>query len=133
MSEAITGGCACGKIRYESEGDVEFAFHCHCRKCQRATGSGHSSAFAMSANDVALTGEVRYFEHQSDSGYATHSGFCPTCGSPIVSKTAQIPDRLYFYVATLDQPSNFEPQFVVFEDAALPWDHMDPSLSGPGG
>ena len=128
MSKPITGGCACGAVRYESAGQVQFSFQCYCRKCQRATGGGHASAFALHRDEVELTGEMRYFEQEADSGAATYSGFCPRCGSPVISKTARFPDRLYFHAATLDDPSAFAPKFAVFEEAAQPWDPVDPRL-----
>ena len=118
-------------MRYQSSGEIELSFHCHCRKCQRATGCGHSSAFALGTEDVSLTGEVKYYQHQSDSGAATYTGFCPICGSPLLSKTERFPDRLYFCAATLDDPSTFKPTFVVFEESAHPWDFMDPELKSP--
>ena len=125
MTDPITGGCACGAIRYQSDGEIEFAFHCFCRRCQRMTGGGHSSAFALRSAGLTLTGAVKFFEQVSDSGFATFAGFCPTCGSPVLSKTERFPDRLYMHVATLDDPSGFDPSFVVFEEAAQPWDHID--------
>ncbi len=124
-----TGGCACGAVRYRTRGPIEFAFHCHCRKCQRATGGGHASAFAVNCEDIDLAGEVRLYEQLSDSGAATFSGFCPNCGSPILSRTARFPDRLYIHVATLDDPADFAPQFVIFEEAAQPWDQIAPELT----
>lgn len=122
MGEKITGGCACGAIRYESDSRIEFAFHCQCRKCQRATGGGHASAFALDRALTNLNGEVKFYEQGSDNGSATYSGFCPTCGSPILSKTARFPDRLYFHAATLDNPALFRPTFVAFEEARQSWD-----------
>jgi Uncharacterized conserved protein len=39
----IKGGCLCGKIRYEfKQEDVISAGNCHCKDCQKATGSGKS-------------------------------------------------------------------------------------------
>ncbi|MCG8546009.1 MAG: GFA family protein [Alphaproteobacteria bacterium] len=128
MSETLTGGCACGAVRYRANGAVEFAFHCCCRRCQRATGAGHASAFAMPREDIELSGEIKYFAQKADSGYETLSGFCPACGSPISSETARMPERLYLHAATLDDPSIFKPSFVVFEEAAQPWDVIDPAL-----
>lgn len=128
MGNPMTGGCACGAVRYEYTGEVEFAFHCHCRKCQRATGTGHASAFAVDLAELTLTGDVKHFEQGSDNGALTHSGFCPTCGSPVSSSTARFPDRLYFHVATLDEPANFEPKFVIYNEIAPPWDYIDPVL-----
>ena len=128
MTSKITGGCACGKVRYTSEADIEFSFQCHCRKCQRATGTGHSSAFALPVAEVELSGDIRYFQQSSDSGSATHSGFCPECGSPILSKTDRFPERIYLHAATLDDPGGFESKFAVFEEMAQPWDPGNPAL-----
>lgn len=123
-----TGGCACGAVRYRARGPIEFAFQCHCRKCQRATGGGHASAFAVKREDLELSGEIRQYEQSSDSGAATFSGFCPNCGSPLLSWTTRFPERLYIHAATLDEPAGFRPEFVVFEEAAQPWDQVSPEL-----
>lgn len=127
MASGLSGGCACGAFRYVSDAEVEFSFNCHCRKCQRATGSGHASAFALPVEAVKIQGDIREYQGTSDAGAATYNGFCPHCGSPITSRTERFPDRLYFHAATLDNPSTFVVGFSVFEDEAQPWDppHKD--------
>ena len=122
MTAQITGGCACGAVRYEAAGDIEFSFNCHCRKCQHSTGTGHSCAFALPVSTVRVHGEIREFEAGSDAGAATFSGFCPICGSPMTSRTERFPERIYFHAATLDDPALFSPMFSVFEECAQPWD-----------
>ena len=122
MVAKLTGGCACRAVRYETEAEPEFSFSCHCRKCQRATGAGHASAFALPKEAVSITGKIKEYRGSSDNGAATYSGFCPACGSPLTSRTERFPERLYFHAATLDDPSVFQPGFVVFADAAQPWD-----------
>lgn len=129
MSGKVTGGCACGAVRYETEATIEFAFECHCRKCQRATGAGHASAFALLAAEVRIAGRIKEFKASSDAGAATYLGFCPVCGSPMTSRTERFPERLYFHAATMDDPSLFKPQFVVFEEVAQPWDPPRPGSS----
>jgi len=128
MSEPITGDCACGAVRYEIAGSFGFSFHCQCRKCQRATGTGHSSAFVVDIADTTLAGQLRYYEQPSDSGYLTRGAFCPVCGSPVFAMTDRFSERRYIHAATLDDPSLFRPERVVFRAEAQPWDHMDPVL-----
>lgn len=122
MKVPIKGGCACGEVSYEVSGPIEFSFHCHCRKCQRSTGTGHSSAFAVASVDTIMKGEVKYFSQTADTGATTSSGFCPNCGSPILSKTDRFPERFYFHVATLDDPSLFSPDMIIFKESAYGWD-----------
>ena len=47
MSEAFTGGCACGAIRYEISGKPVFMNHCQCQDCQRRSGTGHGSYLTL--------------------------------------------------------------------------------------
>ena len=128
MTDKLTGGCACGAIRYEAKNDIEFSFQCHCRKCQRATGGGHASAFAVAASNVVFKGTVTEYAQGSDVGATTYSGFCATCGSPISSRTERFAERVYIHAATLDMPSVFYPTMSVFSHAAQPWDRVNPDL-----
>ena len=128
VHERVSGGCACGKVRYETSGTFAFSLQCHCRKCQRATGTGHAPAFAVEVEKTRLAGPVKYYGHVSDSGTATRTGFCSACGSPIVSVTERFPERFYFLAATLDDTSGFEPEFAVFADQSPPWDPVPEKL-----
>ncbi len=124
----IAGGCACGAVRYASTAKPSFSLICQCRQCQRATGGGHATAFVLPADAVIVTGEVRFFDQQADSGNTVSRGFCPTCGSPMMNRNSGYPQSLYVHAATLDDPTAFRPETVVFRSAAQPWDHVDPRL-----
>ena len=131
MTHKREGGCACRAVRYEVIGPNEFSFHCQCRKCQRSTGGGHSTAFAVASRNVTWSGEIREYAQGSDAGATTYAGFCPACGSPLCSRTERFPDRIYIHAATLDDPADLVPQFIVFGEEAQPWDYLDPGLSAP--
>lgn len=124
----ITGGCMCGAIRYQTDADLRFTFHCQCRQCQHITGTGHASQFAVPRELVTLTGEPRYYDLKADSGNTVRSGFCPTCGNPILKTTSGYPDTLFIHAATLDDPSQFKPKKLAYTSTAQPWDYMDPAL-----
>jgi hypothetical protein len=129
----LSGGCACGGVRYRATAEPDFSLNCQCRKCQRITGTGYACLFRLGVDDVSIEGEIRTFDQPSDSGSTTSSGFCPACGSPVFGSTERFPDVLYFHAATLDDPSRFRPEFVAFRDAAQPWDHVDPDIPVPEG
>jgi hypothetical protein len=114
------GGCACGAIRYEIRAESQFSFHCQCRQCQRISGGGHSSQIMVPKVATSLHGALAYYEQSS--------GFCPTCGSPILKKSSGHPEVLFFHVASLDDPGLFKPQKVVWSASKQPWDYIDPAL-----
>ena len=64
----LVGGCQCGQVRYESNAQPLFSGNCHCRECQRVTGGAYVPAFAVPANALKITGEVKYYESRADSG-----------------------------------------------------------------
>ena len=124
----ITGGCACGAVRYAASEAPGFSFHCQCRDCQRATGGGHASAMVFSADAVDVAGEICFYDRQSERGNSVSQGFCPTCGSPLMNRNSGFPGSLYIHAASLDDPSLFQPTTVVCGASAQPWDHVDPEL-----
>ena len=128
MGTTITGGCACGAIRYEIAAEPVIAVHCQCRACQRDSGTGHASLIAFPGDAVTITGTPKFYDSRADSGNMVSRGFCETCGSPVVSKNDGMPNMLAFRAASLDDPSIFNPAFVVFAEKGHVWDRLDASL-----
>lgn len=128
MSKRLSGQCACGQIRYSVASAPKFSLVCHCRQCQRITGTGHAAQFAVPEDETQLSGELSFYNLTADSGSTVSSGFCINCGNPVLKRTSSMPDMLLFHAATLDDPSVFKPDMVVFEDTAQPWDHVDPNI-----
>src|SRR6516162_8261982 len=91
MTAKISGGCACGAVRYEIAADPQFQGQCQCRDCQRATGTGHADGLGFPEPAVALVGTLSFYEAIGGSGKTVSRGFCPKCGSPVLSKFAANP------------------------------------------
>jgi hypothetical protein len=105
MSESMSGGCACGRIRFSAEIENDEAYLCHCRMCQRATGS-ISIAFKNVRKD-----QVRW-DREPDryqSSPIAQRGYCSDCGT---SLTFEFPDseNIDLTVASFDDPGRFWPK-----------------------
>ena len=73
-----TGGCRCGKIRYEITGSPQLIYTCHCTDCQRITGSAFSMGIALPQAAFCLTaGEPRALQRMPDIA----SGQARACGA----------------------------------------------------
>lgn len=129
MSIPFTGGCACGAIRYECSTEPVMSLNCHCRDCQRASGSAYASAIVVpTASFQLLKGTPKYHSVKADSGHTTSRGFCPECGSPVLGKIAEEPDIMVIQAGSLDDPSWFQPAMDIYTSRAQPWDFMNPAL-----
>jgi hypothetical protein len=122
------GGCACGACRYALAAEPLRGFQCQCRDCQRDTGSGHSSVLVFPRASLTVTGPVAEIVRTADAGAEKAKGFCRDCGSPLYNKPLSKPDMLGIYVGTLDDPSIFKPQLVLFASRGHAWDHLDPAV-----
>jgi hypothetical protein len=124
---AITGGCLCGRVRYEAREEAGGG-HCHCNDCRRTSATGHASHMIAPEAGFRVTGAVKFFDKPADSGNLVSRGFCPECGSQIYSRNSGMPGLVFIRASSLDDPAHFKPQMVVYTNRAAQWDHMDPSL-----
>lgn len=115
------GGCSCGKIRYRMNTSPMIVHACHCRQCQRVTGS----AFVMNAvvekhQLEVLCGDVAKF-HIADTYHTTF--FCPECATYVWSEYAsgRFDDCWFIRVGTLDDPDRLPPSVHIFTESKQPW------------
>ena len=129
MATTRTGGCLCGAVRYESEGEPLFSLQCHCRDCQRSSGTAYIAAIRVPAAGFRITrGAPKRYVGKADSGNEITRVFCGDCGSPLYVQVSTRPDIVGIRVGSLDDPSGFRPEADIFVKSAQPWDHMDPAL-----
>ncbi|MFL6857169.1 MAG: GFA family protein [Allosphingosinicella sp.] len=105
MTDSMTGGCACGRVRFTARVEGDEAYLCHCRMCQRATGSVSIAFKQVKQADVA-------WQHEPDwyvSSPIARRPFCRECGT---SLGFAFPDseKMDLTVAAFDDPSRFVPR-----------------------
>jgi hypothetical protein len=125
---AITGGCLCGAVRYETMATPVMAGLCHCRNCQRVTSSGFAPQMAFPEASFRVAGELRDYDLRADSGNTVRKSFCPTCGANILSTNLGMPGFVFVLAGTLDEPSRYEPAVQVFTESAQHWAPLADSL-----
>jgi len=128
MHDAYSGACACGRIRYTCTQAPAFSWNCHCRDCQRASGTAFCAVLYVPRAALSVHGAATYYEVLAESGRRVSRGFCPTCGSPLFIQAALVPDLQGLWAASLDEPARFEPQVDVWASRRQPWDCLATSL-----
>lgn len=121
----ITGGCLCGAVRYTAEADAVSATVCHCKDCQKFTGSAFAALVFVAKEALTVTGTLKTFTSIGGSGNPIHRLFCPECGSSIAEQSSRRPDAMVLNVGTFDDPSQAKPGREIFRDDALPWVHVE--------
>ena len=120
MTTRATGRCLCGAVTYETEIPEKpiYAGLCHCRDCQRYTGTAFASSVMVPKDGFKLEGEVKYFASKTERGTVMERGFCPTCGSSVLYRSDAWPDQYVLAAGTLDDPSLFKPRVNLFTRSA---------------
>ena len=125
----FSGGCLCGAVRYEVNGELVRVAQCHCDDCRRATGSAFATNVFVNEEDLrVLHGETTTFQHSADSGSTMTKEFCGKCGSPIYSAVPSTPDIFYLKLGTMNDTSYFSPQFHVFCGSKQHWVELDDTV-----
>jgi hypothetical protein len=117
----IIGSCLCGAVRYTAEADPTAATVCHCRDCQKFTGSAFATLLAVGKEKLTINGPLKTFSSIGGSGKPILRHFCPECGSSIAEEPGTRPDMVILNVGTFDDPTVAKPAREIFRDDALPW------------
>jgi len=119
----MKGGCLCGNIRYELITEPRATFACHCRFCQKDTGTAHRSGLSYLDESVIFSGDSpKTYTYQSDEhGRKLYKHFCPTCGTTVSLTTERFPSGRVMMIGTLDDPSLVKVDTHMFADEAFSW------------
>jgi hypothetical protein len=117
----MTGGCFCGNLRYSVNAEPLFSAVCHCKSCQKQTGSAFRIVVAAPRVAVSLKGAQRTHTRMGDSGQQVINRFCPDCGSTAVIEPAAFPKISIIPAGTLDETSWLKPAMEIYCDDAQSW------------
>ncbi|MEO7654694.1 MAG: GFA family protein [Sphingomicrobium sp.] len=107
MADTMSGGCACGRVRFTAAIHDDEAYLCHCRMCQRATGSVSIAFKGVKQADVAWESEPDWF----DSSPIAERPFCAKCGTSLGFRFREGSDKIDLTVAAFDDPAQFVPKW----------------------
>ena len=118
MPEQMSGGCACGKVRFTAAIHDGEAYLCHCRMCQRATGSVSIAFKSVKQAEVEWAGGPDWF----NSSPIAERPFCKACGTSLGFRFKEGSDKMDLTVAAFDDPSRFRPKWHFgAESIQRPW------------
>lgn len=122
-TETFDGGCACRTVRYRLMSRPMFVNCCHCRWCQRETGSAFVINAVIETDRVEmLAGEVEVIDTPSASGKGQKISRCPRCHVALWSNYSGAgPKARFVRVGTLDNPDAMPPEAHIFTSSKQPW------------
>ena len=128
-TKRYAGGCLCGALRYEAEGDPIFAGYCCCADCRKSSGSGFSPFLGFASSAVRFSGRTRTFTSKSASGGDAVRNFCAACGSLVFGGIVGQSAQHSIYAGSLDEPGSFRPTMAIFNGRRPDWVILPPGLA----
>jgi hypothetical protein len=124
-----SGGCLCGALRYEAQGEAGPAGYCYCSDCRKASGSGFIPFINFPAKALRFTGQARQFVSPAYRGGEAVRNSCPVCASLVFGGVIGESDSFTIYAGSLDDPSLFQPSIAIFNRSRPHWVPLPPGLT----
>ena len=106
MADQMSGGCACGRVRFTAAVEPHEAYLCHCRMCQRSTGSVSIAFVNAKLDAMSWENEPDWYE----SSPIARRPFCSQCGTSLGFQFKEGSDKMDLTVASFDDPTAFKPK-----------------------
>lgn len=130
MSQAkYTGGCLCGAVRYEAQGEPGLMGLCYCADCRKASGSGFIPFMGFAAEAVRFSGRTQVFRSRAFRGGEAARNFCPACGGLVFGGVVGEDASHTIYAGSLDDASLFKPRIAIFVRDRPAWAELPPGLA----
>jgi hypothetical protein len=124
----LRGRCACGAVQYSLRSDPYDTGWCHCRLCQRVSGSGGMVFTTVPVADYVIEqGQDQVGRFQS-TPFGERS-YCKACGSPLTIHVRHQADEVDVTVGTLEDPGSVAPAFHLYASEAPPWVSLEDGLA----
>jgi hypothetical protein len=122
----MIGGCLCGAITYRCDAEPLLTAICHCRNCQKQTGTAFSLVVAVPKGALGIEGgTLKTFKDMGDSGKPVLRKFCGNCGTPIASQLDAMPELAFIKAGSLEDTSWLSPSMEIWCDSSQPWVKID--------
>src|SRR3954464_4125571 len=126
----LTGGCNCGAVRFEVSEPLVAASYCHCKRCQRRSGTAASaSTHPASGPFQIVAGEDKLRAWKPDGG--GEKWFCGDCGSSLFGRNPNHADPIGIRMGTFDRDPGIRPSARQFVASAAPGEPT-PTTDCPG-
>ena len=129
MLGSLTGGCACGSVRYRALGRPIIVCGCCCTDCAKASGTPYTVWVGFFPSALEFT---RGRPHDRQTSSVTQRGHCLDCGTPLtfrrIGLEAKRDPLLYVTAASLDDPDAVRPSEVIYYADRPAWFELPPDL-----
>ncbi|MFC3852062.1 GFA family protein [Salinispirillum marinum] len=115
-----TGSCLCGTARFEIHGEFDSFFLCHCKHCQKDTGSAHAANLFSRAAQLVWQSGADAVTSFTLPGTRHTKCFCSLCGSALPN--TQIPGLLVVPAGCLDTEMGMPPKAHIFLSSKAAWE-----------
>lgn len=127
--DRLEGGCACGAVRYHLAGRPMFVNCCHCRDCQRQSGTAFALNAMIETDRVVMSqGTLTCVAMPTDSGRPHLVDRCASCGTAVWSDYGGRKVMRFLRVGTLDDPAALAPGAHIFIRSKQPWVVLAPEV-----
>ncbi len=131
MSEnnEYTGSCLCGQVAYKIIGNADRFYHCHCKRCRKATGTGHASNLLLPNVESAefTRGADQLTEYRVPEAKRFSTCFCKHCGSNLPRILTEL-NLVIIPAGSLDHEPAMKPQARIFSESGAAWSCIDSEL-----
>jgi hypothetical protein len=121
----LTGGCFCGRIRYEVVGSPFNETNCHCSTCRRTTGAPFVAWFSVRRSQFRIVSGTPTLFNSSDTA---RRGLCPQCGTQLTFENRELPDEIDITTCSLDDPERVPPKDHTRTSSKLSWISLSDGL-----